>query len=103
MVMAASLFASEAVYAAPAAIHAPVHAMYKTKMVSFSLRNASTSPIKVKAGEKEMTLAPGAEATPVKLAVGDKVVAVDTTPNYAAGTVLAVASSELSDSTVVLR
>jgi cell shape-determining protein MreC len=104
MVMAASMFASEAVYAQPAGIHVPVNAMFfnHSKSVSFTMRNDSKEPIQVKVGEKEMTLAPG-KPQDVKLEVGDKVVAVNSTANYPAGTVLAVVSSQLSDSTVVLR
>ena len=104
MVMVASLMASEAVYAQPAAFHAPVNAMMfsHSKMVSFSVRNDSKTPITLRAGDVEMTLDPG-KSHDVKIAVGEKVVAVNTTANYPAGTVLATANTDLSDTTIVLR
>ena len=103
MALVASLFAGEAVYAQPAAFHAPVNAMFShVKTVSFSMRNDTKTSIKVKAGDKEMTLDPG-KAQDVKLALGEKVVAVEAAGNYQAGAVLAVASSQLSDTTIVLR
>jgi hypothetical protein len=103
MALVASLFAGEAVYAQPAAFHAPVNAMFShVKTVSFSMRNDSSTPIKVRAGDQEMTLDPG-KSRDLKLPVGEKVVAVETAGNYQAGAVLAVAGSQLSDSTIVLR
>ncbi len=103
MALVASLFASEAVYAQPASFHAPVNAMFShVKTVSFSMRNDSKESIKVKAGDMEMTLDPG-KSHDLKLPVGEKVVAVETSTNYPAGTVLAVANTQLNDTTIVLR
>jgi hypothetical protein len=103
MVMLVSMFASEAVYAAPVAVHSPVHAAFShSKMVSFSVRNDTKAPFKVKAGANDMTVEPG-KTVAVKLAVGDKIVATETTPNYPAGTVIVVTSRDLSDTTVAVN
>jgi hypothetical protein len=102
MVVAAML-AGGTVYAAPAPATTLSSAGYgKTKLVSFNLRNDSKSPIRVKAGEQEMTLEPG-KLTPIKLAVGDKIVAEETTPNYPAGTVISVVTSDLFNNTLALN
>jgi len=103
MVLGVSILSTEAMYAAPLAVHTPVHAMFsREKLVKFNLHNATSAPIKVKAGDVEMTLLPGTD-TPVKLAVGTKVVVEEATARYSEGSVLAVASSELSDATVKLN
>ncbi|HEX4154334.1 MAG TPA: hypothetical protein VHY48_01855 [Acidobacteriaceae bacterium] len=101
MVLAAVLLAGETVYAAP--FHksdVPAHA--KVKLVSFNLRNDSRTPLKVKAGDQELTLAPG-KVTPVKLATGTTIVAEETTPEFEAGAVLATVASNLSDATIALK
>ena len=103
MVVGVSLLTSEAMFAAPLAVHTPVHAMFsRDKMVKFNLHNSTDAPIKVKAGDAEMTLMPGKD-TPVKLAVGTKVMVAEATPHYAEGSVLTVVSSDLSDATVRLN
>ena len=103
MVLGVSILSSEAMFAAPLAVHVPVHAMFsRDKLVKFNLHNSTDAPIKVKAGDAEMTLAPGAD-TPVKLAVGTKVVVEEASTHYTEGTVLTVVSSELSDATVKLN
>lgn len=103
MVVLASMITSEAAFAAPVAFHAPVHAMFSTpKRVSFSVRNDSKEPMKIKAGATEMTLLPGKTAA-VKLTVGETVVAEESTPHYAAGAVLVTVIPELSDATVALN
>lgn len=108
MVVLASMITSEAAFAAPLAsnsqaFHAPVHAMFSTpKRVSFSVRNDSKDPIKVKAGATEMTLLPGKTAA-VKLTVGETIIAQEATSHYAAGTVLVTVISDLSDATVALN
>ena len=59
-VVAFSLLAAPAIYAAPTAISSPVHAMFsKTKLVKLSLRNDSGTAMDVKVGDKVVTLAPG--------------------------------------------
>jgi hypothetical protein len=103
MVMAAAMFAGLPVYAAGASLPTSGHEISnRAKMVSFHLRNDAKTPIQVKAGETELTLAPG-KTVHVKAAAGASIVAENTTPNYATGTVVSMVSSALNGSTVVLR
>jgi hypothetical protein len=103
MVLAASVFTTGAAFAAPASLHSPVHAMLgNQKLISFNLHNATNEPLKVKAGDKEMTLAAGSVTT-VKLAPGTKVVTQEATAKYEAGAVLATASPEMKDATVTFN
>ncbi len=65
MALGVSLLASEAMYAAPVAVHSPVHAMFsREKVVKFSLHNSTNAPIKVKAGDLDVTVLTG-QAVPV--------------------------------------
>jgi hypothetical protein len=103
MVLGASMLAGEAMYATPVAVHAPVHAMLgKVKTVKFSLQNKSKEVVKVKAGETEMTLAPG-KTVDLKLSVGTKVVAETESENYHVGDVVATATQDLTYVTVILN
>ena len=103
MVMAASLVSAQAMYAAPAAVHAPVNAIFaKVKFVKFTLRNDSAAPLKLKAGDTEVTLQPG-KTVDVKLTEGQQIVAVETSPNYAAGAVITTVSDQLNGTTLALR
>lgn len=103
MVLGASLLMSEAMFAAPLAVHSPTHAMFnKEHLVKFKLHNASDAPIKVKAGEDEITLSPG-QVLPVKVAVGQKVIVEQASAHFAAGSLLAVVGPELSDATLTLN
>ena len=103
MVLSASLLTSEAMYAAPLAIYSPMHAMYSTeKLVKFNVHNATNAPIKVKAGETEMTLPPGKDV-PLKLPVGSKVVVQEASTHYTEGNVLTVVSNDLNEATLILN
>jgi hypothetical protein len=104
MVLAVLLLAGETVYAAPkGASDVPARAKATNgKLVKFHLRNDSKTPLKVKVGDAEMTLIPGKE-TPVKAAEGTTIVAEETTPEFAAGSVLATVSDGLSDATIALK
>ena len=103
MVLGVSILSSEAMFAAPVAKFSPMHAMFsREKVVKFNVRNATDAPIKVKAGDQELTLQPGT-VVPMKLAVGSKIVVQEATAHYTEGTVLTVVSSELSDSTIRLN
>ena len=104
MVAAAAMLAGPVAFASkPASTPTLAKAAFsKSKMVSFSLRNDSKDSITVKAGEQDMTLQPG-KTVSVKLAEGTQIVATNTTPTYAAGSVISVVSSQLSDNTLVLR
>ena len=103
MVLAASVVSTQAVYAASTPVHTPVNAIYSNaKMVSFTLRNDSTAPMKVKVGENEMTLQPGKPVS-VKLATGQQIVAVETTATNQAGAVLATAIPGLDGATISVK
>jgi hypothetical protein len=104
MVAAAAMLAGPVAFASkPASTPTLTKVAYsKSKMVSFSLRNDSKASISVRAGEQEMTLQPG-KTVSVKLAEGTQIVATNSTANYAAGAVIQVVSSGLSDSTLVLN
>src|SRR5260370_37147278 len=83
-VAATSLLAVPAVYAVPASISSPVHAMFakaKSATVKLSLRNDSGTAMEVKVGEKVLTLDPGKPVT-LNLEVGTRIVATSTTPNH---------------------
>jgi len=103
MVLGGSIMASQAMYAAPLAVHSPMHAMFgRDKLVKFALHNATDTPIKVKTGDTEVLLPPGQDV-PFKLPVGSKVVVEEGTGHYTPGVVIAVAESQLSDTTVRLN
>jgi hypothetical protein len=103
MVLGVSILSSEAMYAMPVPVHSPVHAMYSTeKLVKFNVHNATTAPIKVKAGDAEMTLPPGKDV-PLKLPVGSKVVVQEASTHYTQGNVLTVVSSDLNEATLILH
>lgn len=104
MVLAVVLLAGETVYAAPRSPSSDVPARAKVsgRLVSFQLRNDYSHPLKVKAGDEELTLAPG-KAVKVKLHEGATIVAEESTPSFTAGSVLATVSSGLSDATVAIK
>jgi hypothetical protein len=103
MVLGVSILTSEAMYAAPVAIYSPMHAMYSTgKLVKFNVHNATTAPIKVKAGDADVTLPPGKDV-PLKLPVGSKVVVQEASTHYSEGSVLTVVSDDLSEATLILN
>jgi hypothetical protein len=103
MVLGVSILSSEAMYAMPMAVHSPVHAMLSgQKLVKFNVHNATTAPIKVKAGDAEMTLPPGKDV-PLKLPVGSKVVVQEASTHYTQGNVLTVVSSDLNEATLILN
>jgi hypothetical protein len=103
MVLGASILTSEAMYAAPVAVHSPVYAMFSgERLVKFNVHNGTDTPIKVKAGDLEMTLPPGKDV-PMKLAVGVKVVVEEASTHYAQGSILTVVNTELDNATLRLN
>ncbi len=103
VVLGISILTSEAMYASPVAAPSPMHAMFNgQKLVKFNLRNATDAPLKVKAGDVEMTLAPG-QNVPLKLPVGSKIVVEEATAHYAQGSVLAVVTDDIIDVTARLN
>jgi hypothetical protein len=104
-VAAVSLLAVPAVYAAPASISSPVHAMFaktKSTTVKLSLRNDSGSGMEVKVGDKVMTLDPGKLVT-LNLEVGTRIVANSTTPNHPAGSLIEEVISDHNNATIIIR
>ena len=103
MVLAASFVTGGAAFASPLTPHSPLRAMFgKTHTVSFRLRNDSTQPVRIKAGDQDLTLEPG-KATSVKLNVGDKVIVSEATSVLPAGSVITTAESSLSDATISFK
>jgi hypothetical protein len=101
--VATSLLAAPAVYAAPAAISSPIHAMFtKTKLVKLSIRNDSGAPLDIKIGDKVMTLAPG-KPVDFTLPVGTRILANSATPNHEAGSLIEEVISEHNGATISIR
>jgi len=104
-VVATSLLAAPAIYAAPASIMSPVHAMFsKTKIstVKFNLRNETGSPLEVLVGDKPMTLEPG-KLVALDLPVGTRIVANSATPNHAVGSVIEEVIKDHAGATITIR
>jgi hypothetical protein len=102
-IVATSLLAAPAVYAAPASISSPVHAMFsKTKLVKFSLRNDSNAAIDVKVGDKVVTLAPG-KPVDFSLPVGTRILANSATANHEAGSVIEEVISDHNGAIISIR
>jgi hypothetical protein len=103
VIVATSLLSAPAVYAAPASISSPIHAMFsKTKMVKLSLRNDSGAAMDVKVGDKIMTLAPG-KPVDLSLPVGTRIVANTATPNHEVGSLIEEVVSEHNGATISIR
>lgn len=104
-VVASSLLAAPAVYAAPATVSSPIHAMFsktKTTSVKLNLRNDSGAAMEVKVGDKVVTLDPGKPVT-MNLEVGTRIVANTATPNHAAGSLIEEVISEHNGATIIIR
>jgi hypothetical protein len=104
-VVATSLLAVPAVYAAPASISSPVHAMFtkaKSTTIKLSLRNDSGSPMEVKVGDKVMTLDPGKPVS-LNVEVGTRIVANSATPNHAVGSLIEEVVSDHNGATIIIR
>jgi hypothetical protein len=104
-VVAASLLAAPAVYAAPANISSPVHAMFsktKSTTVKLSIRNDSGTAMEVKVGDQVMTLDPGKPVS-LKLEVGTRIVANTATPNHPAGSLIEEVIKDHDGATIVIH
>jgi hypothetical protein len=104
-VVAASLLAAPAVYAAPANISSPVHAMFsktKSTTVKLSIRNDSGTAMEVKVGDQVMTLDPGKPVT-LKLEVGTRIVANTATPSHPAGSLIEEVIKDHDGATIVIH
>ena len=99
----ASLIATPAMFGSTLHLGAPVRAMFNhQKMVKFDVRNASATPIEVRAGDKVQTVDAG-KTVSFALPEGTRVTANKASGTYAEGAVLAEAQSPLSGTTVVLH
>jgi hypothetical protein len=104
-VVASSLLAAPAIYAAPASISSPVHAMFsktKSNTVKFNLRNDTGSSMEVLVGDKPMTLEPG-KLVNLEVPVGTRIVANTATPNHASGSLIESAIKEHAGATIAIR
>ncbi len=104
MALSVSLITAPALSAAPVSgIHVPVHAKLDNgKLVSFQLRNDSKEAVTVKAGDQQLTIQPG-KASGLKIADGTQIISVNATATHTAGEILAVASTNLSGATLVIK
>jgi hypothetical protein len=103
--VAASLLAAPAVYAAPASISSPVHAMFgktKSNTVKLNLKNESAAPLDVKVGDKVMTLEPGKPVT-LNLEVGTRIVSESNTPTHPEGSLIEQVIKDHNGATIVIR
>ncbi|QHS53427.1 hypothetical protein [Edaphobacter sp. 12200R-103] len=101
-VVASSLLASPAVYAATS-VHAPVLAMFgKSKTVKLTIMNDSGAPMEVKAGEEVIKLEAG-KPTTVSLPAGTRIVSAADTATQKAGTLIAEANSSLNGATIHIK
>ena len=101
MVLAASALTGAALHASTPNNTFTVAAPSHQKLVSFQIRNASPGPLTVKAGDTEMTLAPG-KSVAVKLPVGTEITSLTASAHHPLGTVLTVVSSAIADATVTV-
>jgi hypothetical protein len=104
-VVATSLLAVPALYAAPANISSLVHAMFaktKSTTVKLSLRNDSGSAMEVKVGDQVMTLDPG-KLVSLNLEVGTRIVANSATANHPAGSLIEEVIKDHNGATIIIR
>ena len=101
-VVASSLLASPAVYAATS-VHSPVLAMFgKSKTIKLTIMNDSGAPMEVKAGEETIKLEAG-KPTTVNVPAGTRIVSAEDRGTQKAGTLIAEANSSLNGATIHIR
>ncbi|HMH13869.1 MAG TPA: hypothetical protein VK578_12245 [Edaphobacter sp.] len=102
-VVAISLLAPSAAFAAPASIHVPVNAMFaKTKTIHFKLLNDSSSTMELKVGDDVVKLDAG-KSLSVNLPVGARVLCSSTTPLHQSGSVIAEVTNSLDGAIVHVK
>jgi phosphosulfolactate phosphohydrolase-like enzyme len=102
VVVASSLLASPAVYAATS-VNSPVMAMFgKSKMIKVTFMNDSGSPMEVKAGEDVIKLEAGKPVT-VSLTPGTRIVSTTDTTTQKAGSLIAEANNSLNGATIHIK
>jgi len=101
-VVAISLLASPAVYAATS-VHSPVHAFFgKTKTVKLTFLNDTSSPMELKAGDDIIKLEAGKPVT-VNLTPGTRVVSNTATSTHEAGSLIAEINTQLNGATIHIK
>lgn len=103
MVLSCSLLAAQGAHALPPtpAMHAKDAAPAKAKLISFSIRNDSSTELIIKACEQQMTITPG-KTMPVKLEKGCQVKTVNETAHLHAGDVLTTVTDYLQGNTLAV-
>ena len=100
---ALALAAAPALHASPLSITNPVHASFsKEKTVSISFRNDTSAPLELKVGDSLMKVEAG-KTLALHLPVGTKVVANTSTPNLAAGSLIAEVATFLNGATLSIK
>jgi hypothetical protein len=102
--LATSLLVSPLVYAAPAGIDNPIHAMFRneSKSVKLNLRNDSGAPIELKVNDQIMTLEAG-KSLGLKLPVGTRIITNTATPAHPAGSLITQVIKEHDGATITIR
>lgn len=96
------LLSSQAVHASPISGFTSVQAMFaKSKTVKFELRNTSSSPMELRAGEKIITVEAGKTVT-LSLPLGTRILTNVTTEKHPAGTLIVEVNSALNGVTIDL-
>jgi hypothetical protein len=100
----ASLLTVPAVYATPAGVASPVHAMFRsqTKTVKLNVRNDSSVAIELKVNDQVMTVEAG-KTLDLKVPVGTRIMANNTTPNHPAGSLITEVIKEQDGATISIR
>jgi hypothetical protein len=104
-VVATSLVAVPAIYAAPTSISSPVLAMFgktKTNAIKLNLRNDTGTSLQVLVGDKPMTIEPG-KLVNLEVPVGTRIVANSATPNHAVGSLIEEVIKDHNGATIAIR
>lgn len=102
MVLSLSLASTPFLHAAPAPrAHDATGTPAKLKLIKFNIRNDSSVPLQLKAGDQQMTIAPGQTAS-VKLQLGLQVTTVSDTAKLPSGSVLTTVSDSLQGNTLAV-
>src|SRR5450756_2572034 len=88
--------------AANASVSSPIHAMFaNAKAVQISLRNDSSVPMELRAGDQVMKIEAGKSMT-VKLPAGTRIVTNTDTGKHKAGDLIVEVSTSLSGATIAI-
>ena len=106
-ILAATIALSFSMLALPRLVAAPVTgtpstATAKVKMVKFSVRNDSRSPVTLEGGGQQFVLQPG-QSTNVKLPAGTQMTTVNETAHLAAGAIVATVETSLGGNTILVN